>query len=69
MKIGQHDDQALYDLYVQKIDEYSSRFHEPYLHAGEVYPDTYEARIDDIQRHLDAGDPRPWVEFPDDCYI
>lgn len=68
MKIGQYDDPDLYELYVRKINEYSAQFHEPYLHAGEVYPTTYEARIEDIQRHLNSGKPRPWVDFPDDCY-
>lgn len=66
---SQAENEELYALYLEKLQAYTGRFHQPYLHAGEIYPQGYQAKIKDIQRHLDSDVPRPWVDFPDDCYV
>lgn len=66
---NQIENEELRALYLKKLQEYTDRFHQLYLHAGEIYPKGFQAKIDDIQRHLDSGEPRPWLEFPDDCFI
>ncbi|MBT1166732.1 hypothetical protein [Bifidobacterium simiarum] len=49
--------------------EYSLRFHEPYLHAGETAPATVEEAIKDISHWLEIGKPRPWADYPDGCLV
>ena len=51
------------------LHEYFERFHEPYFHFGESYPQSLTECIKDIQHWLDIDKPKPWGKVPDDALI